>query len=292
MAGAGGGMDCHGDYTISAFERLLLGWIECPALTTSSDNVSLTDLYAHGGCHLVNYQVGSRQRTMILSNRQRIGVFDRYRRGGTRREFELGLLRTTGLLAMITDGRRVDVLPADNTLDNYAANKPYDGDLWNPTTGDQITPWTRPNVSGYTRQPAGVPPAWFAIDNIRYADDQRTVLFDYVEDYRQRPVVRRDSWMGAETSGTNFGDIRITNESTLTVAGDIRVSGLLEVDPRARLVVAPSGRLTLSEGARIQIASGAELVVAGRVAGGALRVQTGGMVRTDGIGVVATPRDR
>lgn len=289
MAGAGGGADNHGDHTVSAFERLLLGWIDCPLLEAEQKDVRLADLYTGDGCYQVETSSPSRSaRYLILSNRQRVGFWDRVRKGGlfadgTGPRWELGLLRTTGLLVMLTDGRRVDVLPADNTLDNRLENAAYDGDLWRP--GDaQISPWTRPNVSGFAVHPPRRPVAWFAIDRIRYADDGVTIVFDFLPDFRQSPIIRRDSWITDASAGTSInGGLALAPGVDLHVETNVSVSGHLRLHPRARLSVSAGD--TLRVDGSILLAHDSVLDIAGDLIVSGFVVPTAGSsIRTPGTG--------
>ena len=112
--------------------------------------------------------------------------------------------------------------------------------MYGPGVATQITPWTRPNVSGYTHYPKGEAPNWFAIDQIRYTGDAEvSMAFEFIPDIRRADeiVLRQDSWMGAETSGTVFRQpVHVEAGATLTVESGVRVSfsGGLTVEPGAR----------------------------------------------------------
>lgn len=137
---------------------------------------------------------------------------------------------------------RYDELPSDNTLDKNILNNTYQGDSYTPATSKQITPWTRPNINGYTTYPASFSPSWDAIDNIRYtggSDGQ--MAFDYIKDFRTQPVIRSDSWIGAETNNYTFQtDLVVEAGATLTIAAGttlkfatgkgIKVYGTLNVE--------------------------------------------------------------
>jgi hypothetical protein len=67
------------------------------------------------------------------------------------------------------------------------------------------------------------------------------MAFDYVADFRTRPVIRVDSWIGAETSGSTFAaDLVVAAGATLTITAGttlrfapgtgIRVYGALHVE--------------------------------------------------------------
>ena len=133
-------------------------------------------------------------------------------------------LMTTGLIVGMGQGSgstvRYDELPADNTLDRNIFSSTFQGDLYAPTTAKQVTPWTRPNINGYTIYPGGFTPSWDAIDNIRYTGGANgQMAFDYIEDFRTQPVIRADSWIGAETNDYTFQtDLVVEAGATLTIA--------------------------------------------------------------------------
>ncbi len=267
MAGAGGARDARGDETISAFERDLLGWIDCPVLATSQNDIRLTDLFTTSDCKKIILHGDGGGRVLYLTNRQRLGPFDRRRRGGRDGQFEMGLLRTNGLLVMLADGIRLDVLPADNTLDLAAHDDAYTGDLFTPETAAQLTPWTRPNTSGYTTYPDGFAPSWQALDRIRYTGASGgEMAFDYVEDFRQRPVLREDAWMGDETRGTTFtAPLVVTAGSTLRIGTTLSVAERLRVEPGSTVIVEAGAEVIMLPGSVVDLAFGARLLVEGRL---------------------------
>lgn len=290
MAGAGGGYDARGDETISAFERDLLGWIDCRVLAQTVSNVAVRDLYTTGDC--VKLETGDvrRPRSLYLSVRTRTGPFDRYRRAGTRGQYEMGLLRTEGLLITIADRRRFDVIPADNSLHLSPENGPYQGDMFGPGTMTQLTPWTRPNINGYNRNPQRLQPHWHAIDAIRWEEDRPDAMrFDYLEDFRLRPVVREDSWITGETGPVAIsGGLVVTGTSTLSIETDVTLTGVAEVQGSATLRVAPDAVLTLDPQSAIIIRPGGRVIVDGTLihpgiisgaAGSRFRIGTSGSVR-------------
>ena len=262
MAGAGGGRDALGDQTISAFERDLLGWIDCREPAASTTAVVLGDLYTTGDC--IRMATGDRRRpwTLYLTNRQRIGPFDRYRTGGWEGQYEMGLLRSTGLLAGLASGVRYDVIPADNSLELSIYNSPYNGDLFRP--GDQLTPWSRPNINGFNRYPAGFQPYWHAVDNIRHAErDSLTLVFDYRQDFRRSPVIRRDSWIGAETEGQRLTGRARVKSGSLTIETHVQLAGRLVVENGATLAISEAGRLVVEDASTLILHMGSRLVVDG-----------------------------
>lgn len=265
MAGAGGGRDTRGDETISAYERDLLGWIECDYLTVSKQEVVLRDLYTSSECSklvLGSEQSGS---VLYLTYRQPIGPFDRSRLGGRQNQFDMGLLRTSGLLVLYAKGRALDVIPADNTLDLSATSSPYQGDLFGPSTSKQLTPWTRPNINGYTIYPKGFSPSWQAVENIRYTNSaDNAITFDYVADFRNRPIFREDSWIGQETVDYVFaGPVLVTNNSTLHISTILSFTQQLRIESGSTVVVAEGANVSLSSTSLLKMGANARLVIHG-----------------------------
>ncbi|NNE45300.1 MAG: hypothetical protein HKN37_01435 [Rhodothermales bacterium] len=267
MAGAGGGRDARGDETISAWERSLLGWIDCPVLSSSESGVRLRDLYTSGDCRRIQIGEPKRERTLFLSNRQRIGAFDRIRRGGNDGRFDMGLLRTTGLLVGLSDRNRYEVLPADNSLELALDNASYAGDLFGPGSRSQLTPWTRPTSNGYSERRPASGGSWAAIDNIRSdADDPEVMLFDFVEDFRTRPIIREDSWMAAESANQEIdAPLVITDGATLTVSTELTLDGRVRVDPGAVLHISRNATLNLGPRSTLSLDEGSELRIDGRL---------------------------
>ncbi|NND70775.1 MAG: hypothetical protein HKN43_04285 [Rhodothermales bacterium] len=258
MAGAGGAPDCSGDYTISAFERELHGWITCDTVDVNRFTIlEIGDLYTTSDCYKIPSQPGNS--FLYLSNRQRIGPFDVRKRGGSHGQFDLGLLRTTGLLVMKSSGVQLDVLPADNSLDLSAQSLDYAGDLFQDNT--QLTPFTRPNINGYTLYRGNSEPLWYALDNIRNdADSDYLMSVDFVPDFRTDPDIRSDSWIGPEPDSVNFtGLMTVLNSATLTIdranvsTGDIRVrrGSTLHVKEGSILTLNGCSLLRLDRGARL-----------------------------------------
>ena len=165
MAGAGGAWDCGGSETISAYERDLLGWIDCTTLTSSVQSAQIGDLYSTSSCYTIELSQPSKR--LYVSNLQHISYFDQQRTAGDREQFQIGL-RTNGVLIHLVNKRGVDVLPADNDLGLSSTHAIYKGDLFGPESSIQITPWTRPNSNGYTFYPENIQPDWIALDNFRF----------------------------------------------------------------------------------------------------------------------------
>ncbi|MEM8488758.1 MAG: hypothetical protein AAF564_24640 [Bacteroidota bacterium] len=265
MAGAGGAQDCQGAQTISAYERDLLDWIDCKVLSTSANNLELGDLYTTSDCYKVSLEARPMGRRLYLSNLQRVGYFDQLRRGGINEQFDMGLLRTTGLLATYARGYSADILPADNTLQLVIDNKAYEGDLFGPGTATQLTPWTRPNSSGYNRYAGDVIHTWIAVDNIRYdVQDTTRMLFDFHEDFRQQPIIREDSWLGEGLADFTFDTpITVTNNSVLTIEKEVRVADALLLDRNTAIHVAEGATLHLLSSSRLQMLGSTRITVAG-----------------------------
>ncbi|MDX1545970.1 MAG: hypothetical protein R3247_03230, partial [Rhodothermales bacterium] len=135
-------------------------------------------------------------------------------------------------------------------------------------------------------------PSWQALDRIRYAGTaSRAMAFDYIADARQRPVIRRASWMGAETRGVTFeAPLVVTNRATLQIEDTVAVANALRVEPGARVVVAPGGDLRLLPGSVLILERGAEVVVAGRLGlGGLVRRSPASRLQRTGNGRIAVP---
>lgn len=265
MAGAGGAQDCQGSQTISAFERDLLGWINCTELKETNKDVVLGDLYSTSDCYF--YKLGDQRISpqVYLSNLQRVGYFDQLRRGGVNGQFDMGLLRSTGMLAMLRERNRADVIPADNHLQLDVVNEAYDGDLFSPETITQITPWTRPNSNGLNKYPGNHKNHWMAIDNIRYAGDEAgTMLFDYYADFRETPLIREDSWMSSGLSGFQFNaPVTVSNGKTLTIETDVTFGNDLQIGRQSKIIVTATGTLRLPSTTIVQMQAGAKIEVAG-----------------------------
>jgi hypothetical protein len=238
-------------------------WINCPVLSNTGA-VALGDLYDTSACRRVIVPGRSSTRTLYITNRQRIGYFDRLQFNPCQSSYH-GLM-STGLLVQVREGRHFAVVAADNTLDLSIDTSAYRGDLFGADAATQLTPWTRPNISGYaTYPPDFVMEAgnWQALDDIRPSGGPGgEMAFDYVADVRIRPIIREDSWMGAETSGTSFrSDIVVEDGARLTItAGTI-----IRLTERADLIVEEGATLTIERGARVEFGTGSSLVADGDV---------------------------
>ncbi len=279
MAGAGAANDFAGDETISAFERDLLGagWISCSTLSTNSAfAVSVDDLYTQNTCRRILLDNDSSGRSIYVTNRQRVSYYDQLRDFTSGGNIGQEGLQTTGLLVGIRSGNTYEELPADNTLQSSIFTGPYQGDMYGPGTKIQITPWTRPNINGFTdyaNAPSGFnTPSWRAIDNIRTGPGT-LFYFDYYPDYRQSPTIREDSWIGAETAALT-GTTLITNESVLTVESNLTIANLT-IDPDAEIRVEPGVTVTVTGNLVIQT-------------DGRLRVRPGGTLTHNGLNYLGT----
>lgn len=265
MAGSGGAQDCAGSQTIAAYERELLGWIDCTTLKQSQKGIRIGDLYSTSDCYKIELDHDRRSRRIYLSNLQRVGYFDRYLRTGSTNQFEIGLLRTTGLLPMLVDGKGVDILPADNTMQIANDNAAYEGDLWGPGTKVQLTPWTRPNINGFTEYPGNYEPSWVAIDRIRPDNvDPHTLLLDFYEDFRLRPVIREDSWMGPHLNGYAFkSTLAVTNQRTLHIQTAITIESALVLHAGSTVVIAEGAHVRMAPRSHLWLKNGTTLIVKG-----------------------------
>ncbi|WP_412060388.1 hypothetical protein [Rubrivirga sp. IMCC45206] len=256
-----------GTPTLGGYELRRQGWANRIVLDASRDTagVRLRPLYGTGDVAVVGLAPGSGADTLSLEVRRRDNPFD------ARAPLDLGDpyyglvyrdLPAEGLLATLTWGEPsgpwgaylFDWMPPSNALapggsrcdgTSPGCTPPYGaraGDMWG-RGASQITPWTRPNVSGYTLYPQGTAPNWFGITQIRdHADG--SMSFDLVADVRRQPVVEIavDSWMGAETSGTTFRQpVRVAAGATLTVwqGATVTFAGGLDVAPGGRCVCEP-----------------------------------------------------
>lgn len=273
MAGSGGGYDVRGDETLSAYERDLLrdGWITCRRLVADT-TVTVTDLYSDptSNCYTLTLPGASYvPKTLYLTNRQRLGFFDRLRTNTCTPTPNDHGLKTTGLLATLTRQNKMAVLAADNTLDRSIEAPPYAGDLFGPESATQLTPWTRPTINGYTVYPADFTPQaanFQAILNIRYTGRAHGAMaFDYVKDFRKRPVIQEDSWIGDETAGYDFDDLFVvTNASVLTINTHLVFSDTLRLEAGSTVVIEEEGAVELRAGSLLEMAAEARLIVRGQ----------------------------
>jgi hypothetical protein len=295
MAGRGGGRDMRGDLLISPFERDLIGWLTPVEINDQPvQTIVLRDRYSTGDVlrlPLDDSDERSIDPILYLENRQRIGYFEQLRThsapGCT--TYELGFLRTTGLLAMLGYPRpraaAVDVLPADNTLDLSIENAAYEGDFYGPGSSIQITPWTTPSTS----RPDGSP-TWIAIDNVRYVSGGTDMAFELVRDFRARPIVRENSRVGPESDGAEItgqvwvgqgialhvnrtevllsGGMRIDRDGSVAIGEDatVRIGGNTPLKLYRRATLSVAGTLDLQTSvdahrtARIELLPGAQLL--------------------------------
>jgi hypothetical protein len=275
-------------WTLSGYELRRMGWAARIVLDPAAGDrrgLTIRPLYTSGEVVLVPLRPGSAGDTLSVESRQRNNFFDRYppldlhryRMDTVWRE-----LGTTGLLVTLSRGSPTgrasryayDVLPPDNQFDRRTrCSGPrdtcyprdlYDGDMLRPGVATQLSPWTRPNTSGYTRYPPGFEPNWFALTNVRYTGGaDATMAFDFDADVRDGFTITSDSWMGGETSGVSLtGLVVVAGGATLTVEAGAAVTfgAGLRVEQGARLVV--------EEGAEVRFGPGHRLVLLGRLEGG------------------------
>lgn len=253
MPGAGGAVPVYSYRIISPYERVRMGWLSCPPLTADA-TVTLGSLATTGDCRSFTVQPGGDERTIFIANYQRDTFYTEldcfcegdpdFQCGDVCSAFyaEDGLLATGLLPSMIDDGNGqydreddYDELVADNTLINGITSEDAFGDLYSEETKTQITPWTRPNTSGFTLYPAAYTPAdvaWQAIDRVRYASGSSgPIRFDFVQDFRQAPTLRADSWIGDETGTLTVpGSFTVTDGATAHVAAALTLQDAFTVE--------------------------------------------------------------
>lgn len=244
-------------HTISVYERWIKGWIDPIELENDSTNVEITDLPTTSKAFVIELDNDAEGTRVFIANRQRNNHFTQLKSNPERDppfdDVIVGLEATGLAITYNRDQQRLDVVPADNTLERdvwFDPNpSPSQNDFYNPWTQRQVTPWTRPNSNGYNEYPSEFSPSWVAIDNItNLGNPDSTMKFDFYSDYRDAALVaiRADSWMGEETSGSVFAnEVRVMNGATLTI------------DANTELEFA-SG-LTVEKGAELIIHNGAEL---------------------------------
>jgi hypothetical protein len=246
-----------GALTISAHERALMGWIALDTLRGAGREIIIGDLYTTADGYILPLPHGENR--VYLTNHQRISYFDRIHRSSAFAfnppydNVAVGLM-TTGLLATFsTANSNLDVLPANNSmaLETWflSDESPYDGNLYGPTTGRQLTPWTRPNINGcngYAGDPlcavSGFSPGWMAIDDIRHADERAgTMRFAYLEDFRTRPIIRSNSWIEPGIDGLITGRVVVEQGATLRIlAGSaVQFQGGITIEGGGEVVVEP-----------------------------------------------------
>ena len=243
--------------TMSAYERSLLGanWIACDTLATDA-TVVLGDMFTRHDCAIVELGGSFAGGRLYVSNRQRSNYFDWPTRPTSRINGEcIAIDRGLGaeglMVEYVRDGSSDrDLIPADGYIRNpdgaefaTAFETVAKGDLFDPRLKSQLTPWTRPNANGHFGYRRGQTPGWQALTNIRYTGGSGgEMAFDYVTDFRTRPVITADSWIGAETSDYRFeSDIVVEPGATLTIGGGADIA----MAPRRRIIV--RGRLIIGD---------------------------------------------
>jgi hypothetical protein len=261
-----------GALTMSAHERALMGWIALDTLRSDRSTETIGDLYTTSDAYMIPLPVGGHR--VYLTNHQRISYFDQVHRSSGFAfnppfdQVATGLLTTGLLVTFSTAPNNLDVLPANNRM-NLAVwfmtePSPYDGIMYGPETGRQITPWTRPNINGcngYSGDPlcasADFEIGWMAVDDIRNAGSgSQRMAFEFIPDFRQQPIIRSDSWIEQGADGTIPGDVIVERGATLHIVAGSRVSF--------------EGRLTIEAGAEVVVEQGASVTF------GPVDVRTGG----------------
>ena len=258
--------------SLGSYEMVRMGWADVRRLEPGPGGPTthtVGPLFATGRVVEVPLAEGSGADVLRVENRQRLGYFDTYPStivpdatgrpdpyyGTVYRD-----LAATGLLVTLAAGDpsgpahqyRYDVLLPSGRHDigrtrcsgTSPGCAPYDVDratMYRPGVATQVTPWTRPNVNGFTHTPEGRGVNWFAIDRIRFTGAaDSTMAFDFVPDVRRADevVIRDPSWMGAETDGLALPHVRVEAGATLTVEAGVTVTfaGGLEVEPGGRFV--------------------------------------------------------
>lgn len=285
-----GPSDARGDETISAFERDLLGWIDCRPLTRDTV-VTVQDLYSGDADQCFTYDAVRLSRTgglrrLYLSNRQRVGPFDRLMvERHPQARSEQGLM-DTGVLVMATEGDgRVGVVPADGSLELSPRAAPYRGDLLRP--GDRLTPWTHPNSTGYVGFPASGPRVHESQTDLLYrgvhvlsrTGDALTVRFTTDERHNARFL---DSDVIPVLPDLEFSGLAVVR-GTVRLDGSARFDSL-RVLPLSRLIV--NGAL---ETAHLSLGRNSMLVVDGVAQASEGEREWGARLVVDGGRIVGTP---
>ncbi len=268
------------DITMESTERDDFGWVDIEDLTTSK-TVVLGDLW--GSAEAAKRDLGvidGDALTLYMQNRQRVGYFNQAFETPVR---DIGLLET-GLLITLprtNNDKARDVVPASGELFHPQQVGSFEGIMFGQNKVlSQLTPWTRPNSSGFFEYPAGVEPTWIGIDDIRSEGGPAT--FEYYEDYRVAPTVfiRNDSWMGAESNGTAFpNEVRVTEGATLTVEANtaltfdgglviedgasvvFEIGSVVTLGPGAELVGEPGSQVTMNLRADVRLSAGSRVDV-------------------------------
>ena len=303
MCGGGGGSgpSASDNYdpaaaSLSGYEIRRAGWAQRTILNPGAGNqtgLSLTPLYNNGTIALIPLRSGSAGDTLSLENRQGNNFFDEAGTFTIDDPFygtSFTGIGSTGLLATLSsglpsgsyNGYRYDIMPPDNEFSlqsrctgyrpGCAGADVFLGDMHEPDIATQLSPWTRPNVSGYTfydEAPVGFEPNWFAVTNITYdsgggssssksGNPDSTLYFDFDADVRDGFTITEDSWMGGETSGTTFtGAITVSDGAVLTLERDTDLSFA------AGLYVDAGSALVVEEGAVLRFAPGEGLYAYG-----------------------------
>jgi hypothetical protein len=297
MQGAGSATERVWGFHLTAAERSYMNaehddeslrWIDCRQ-PVHGTTVALRDLYDFGDCTRLAFETIPRVSELFVQHVDGHALFSSPRFNPSVIDSPCpgchiveGGMPVNGLLIELSQRnaempfRAVrDVVPADNALRRPPScdlamgigprlAETFKDDLWRPDNSAQLTPWTRPNVYGYTFG-NDVPPeffesGWHVLDRFRYQDSaggRRAMAFDYFREPfdLDRFVFRADSWMGRESDGLAFnGRVSVASGVTLVIEEGATVHF------RGGLDIASGGRVELRGGARALGPAGERLV--------------------------------
>jgi len=282
---------------ISAFERFIANidgtpgnsWSDCDEMV-DGQSYELDGLYATGDCQRIVLDDAGRVHELFVSNLQRDSYFTEPRTSRSIIDSPCpgcsvleGGGPTTGILVERTSrnasapySSQRDIVPGDNGIDWLdSCELPvdtapsfadiYEGDLWKPELRKQMSPWTRPNIYGYTFgddvPSAQIASGWHVLDDFRYGagvPDNRPIAFDYYEDATALSTfyVRDDSWMDMASDGIAFsGTVVVADGATLDIAAGVTVTfnGDLVVESGATLATGGLTTLAFGPSAQLQV---------------------------------------
>ncbi len=270
-------------------------WITCIDLMDGT-TYQVRDSYTTSDCFRLELDTGARVDEIYISNVQRKQFYGEAHLPNVRvamgcndcTPIDWGL-ETTGLLIERLQRNPTpsfqpnrDILPSDNGLEDWGsceikidqgrrADELFGGDLWRAGIDKQLTPWTRPNIYGYTFESdvlaaglyasAGRP----AIDNIRPTGvDSTKIKFTFRENFHLRPSIpiREDSWMGPVNNTLAFKEVRVMAGATLTIesGADLTFTGNLIADDGSAIVVQPGVTLRFAPGKQLVALGDVEIV--------------------------------
>lgn len=288
-------------------------WLDCQTMMSGQTH-SLSELVSSAGCYRLQLPTTGNVRELYISNIYRYHNIAEKRYAdvvingqtcGPCAVVEHGL-ETTGMMVELVDRRstppysaRVDIIPPDNSVIGWghygcakyvhvdpSYDEIYGADMWRPGLDRQITPWTRPNIYGYTFG-NDVPTTTFtsgkyAIDNIRYTSPtDSTILFEYYADFSSLPTmpVRADSWIDSASDGITFNEVRVKSGVTLTIedtnitfsdnliaeAGSNVVIDGADITFEDDLIVEAGSHFTVRTGSTLRFEPGVRLLVYGEM---------------------------